>query len=151
MRKHMLAEWMLAHMLGWSKIHREAHQLEHAISSQVENALLEEHRYPEVCPHGNPFPGHEAAVASWLPLTKTEVGTRGILRRVHEFAEDKGEILAFLEKKGLMPGQEVRVEEVLSFNETVSVRVGEEVVPLGFALARYLFIERVEDESTNSH
>ncbi len=68
MRKHILAEWMLNPMLSWSKLHKEAHELEHAISSEVEAALLEELDHPLVCPHGNPFPGHEDAVSGWIPL-----------------------------------------------------------------------------------
>src|SRR3989304_8427035 len=33
-RRHMLTEWMMARMLPWSKLHREAHNLEHAISPE---------------------------------------------------------------------------------------------------------------------
>ena len=144
MRKHMLAEWMLADMLPWSELHHEAHELEHAISSQVEVALLAEHNHPEVCPHGNPFPGHEEAVAGWLPLTKAKNGTRGIVRRIHEFAEENAEVLTFLEKRRVAPGQDLIVEEILPLNETVTIRVGDEVIPLGFTLARYIFIEQNE-------
>jgi DtxR family transcriptional regulator, Mn-dependent transcriptional regulator len=57
MRRHMLSEWMLVKVLSWSKLHGQAHQLEHGISDEVENALLKELGEPELCPHGNPFPG----------------------------------------------------------------------------------------------
>ncbi len=141
LRKHMLAEWMLSEMLSWSQLHHEAHQFEHAISNQVEEALLEKHGYPEVCPHGNPLPGYEAIVSDWILLTEATNGTHGMLRRVHEFAEDQPEILSFLEEKHLEPGQEITVEEILPFNETVTVRVGGERFSLGFAIARYLYLE----------
>ncbi len=143
LRKHHLAELMLNHMLAWSKLHKEAHELEHAISSEVEAALLEELENPELCPHGNPFPGHEDAVSGWIPLTRASAGARGIIRRIHEFAEDNPTILAFLEEKGIAPGQAVTVEEILPFNETVTIRVGEQSVSLGYAVARYIFIEMV--------
>ncbi len=141
MRKHMLAEWMLSKMISWSKLHQEAHELEHAISSQVEEALLEEHNHPEVCPHGNPFPGYESTVSAWIPLTKTSKGTRGIIRRIHEFAEGNQDILSFLEERGIVPGQEISIEEILQFNETITVRVTDNLVSLGFAVAHYIFIE----------
>ncbi len=141
LRKHMLAECMLNRMLSWSKLHKEAHELEHAISSEVEAALLEDLDNPEFCPHGNPFPGHEAAVSGWIPLTRAAAGTKGIIRRIHEFAEDNPAILGFLEEKGIAPGHAVTVEEVLPFNETVTIRMGEQEVSLGFAIARYIFIE----------
>jgi len=141
MRKHMLAEWMLNRLLAWSKLHKEAHELEHAISGEVEAALLAEHHYPELCPHGNPFPGHEDAVSGWIPLTMCPSGAKGAIRRVHEFAEDNPTILAFLEEKRIAPGQEIQVEEILPFNETVTIRVGDNPVSLGFSVARYIFVD----------
>jgi DtxR family Mn-dependent transcriptional regulator len=143
MRKHMLAEWMLHRMLSWSKLHKEAHNLEHAISSEVEAALLEELGHPEVCPHGNPLPGYEDVVAKWIPLTRATNGTRGIIRRIHEFAEDQAEILAFLEEKKIAPGQAVQVQEILAFNKTITILVEGQPVTLGFSIARYIYYEPV--------
>jgi DtxR family transcriptional regulator, Mn-dependent transcriptional regulator len=141
MRKHMLAEWMLNRMVPWSNLHKEAHQFEHAISTEVEAALLEELHNPEVCPHGNPLPGYENVVSDWVPLTQTAAGQRGIVRRVHEFAEDNHAVLSFLEEKKIAPGQEILIKEILSFNQTVLVEVAGESVTLGFAVAQYIFID----------
>ncbi len=145
-RKHMLAEWMLARMLSWSKVHKEAHELEHAISNEVEAALLTDLDDPEVCPHGNPLPGHEDVASAWIPLTGTPVGKRMIVRRIHELAEDSPQIMAFLEEKRIEPGQEVVVEEVLPFNQTLTLCVAGEPVSLGFAVARYIFVEQADRE-----
>jgi DtxR family transcriptional regulator, Mn-dependent transcriptional regulator len=142
-RKHMLAEWMLNPMVDWSKLHKEAHALEHAISNEVETALLKELDNPEVCPHGNPLPGYEDAVSSWIPLTQVGSGDKGIIRRIHEFAEENSAILAFLAEKHIAPGEEVQIEEILPFNETITLRVGQQPVSLGLAIARYIFIEPV--------
>jgi DtxR family Mn-dependent transcriptional regulator len=144
LRRHMLAEWMLTHMISWSRLHHEAHELEHAISDDVEAALLKELNSPEVCPHGNPLPGHEIVAANWVPLTKLPVGSFAIIRRIHELAEDDRQIMAFLESKKLSPGQEVMVKELLPFNETVTIHVGNELVSLGFAVARYIFGEVID-------
>jgi len=143
MRKHMLAEWMLNRVLAWSKLHKEAHELEHAMSSEVEEALLEELHHPEVCPHGNPFPGYEAAASNWIPLTQARNGARGVIRRIHEFAEDNAAILAFLEEKRIAPGQEVRIQEILPFNETITLCVDDQPVSLGFTVAQYIFFESI--------
>src|SRR5512140_1788556 len=48
-RRHMLTEWMMARLLPWSKLHQEAHNLEHAISSEVEAALFEDLKHPQTC------------------------------------------------------------------------------------------------------
>ncbi len=141
LRRHMLTEWMMARILPWSKLHQEAHNLEHAISSEVETALFEELEHPQTCPHGNPLPGCEEAVSAWIPLTETSPGEVAIVKRVHELAEYNLELLAFLESKGLMIGAEVTVREVLPFNQTITLENQGRIVTLGFASARHLFVE----------
>jgi DtxR family Mn-dependent transcriptional regulator len=140
-RRHMLTEWMMARMLPWSKLHEEAHNLEHAISSQVETALFEELGHPQTCPHGNPLPGCDDAVADWVPLIAVSPNQSVTIRRVHELAEYNLKLLAFLEKRGITPGAEVTVLEVLPFNQTITLDVNGQAVTLGFVSARYLFVE----------
>lgn len=141
MRRHMLAEWMLIRMLSWSKVHHEAHGFEHTISDEVENALMQELNQPETCPHGNPLPGHEDAVSAWVPLTALKTGDCVTIRRIHELAEEIPELLAFLEQKHIEPGQKVKVNEVLPFNQTITLDVMNDLVTLGFATAKQIFVE----------
>jgi DtxR family Mn-dependent transcriptional regulator len=141
LRRHMLTEWMMARMLPWSKLHEEAHSLEHAISSEVENALYAELGQPQTCPHGNPLPGCEEAVSAWVPLTETAPDQEVIVKRIHELAEYNLELLDFLQSKGLMPGAKVIVREVLPFNQTVGIEIDGRNVTLGFASARNIFVE----------
>jgi DtxR family transcriptional regulator, iron-dependent repressor len=141
LRRHMLTEWMMARMLPWSKLHQEAHNLEHAISSEVETALFEELEHPLTCPHGNPLPGSEEAVSSWIPLTKISSNQRVIIKRIHELAEYSLELMSFLENNGLMPGADVMVREVLPFNQTIALEIQGQVITLGFSSARYMFVE----------
>ena len=140
-RRHMLTEWMMVHLIPWSKLHEEAHNLEHAISAEVEDALFEELGHPQTCPHGNPLPGCEKASSAWIKLTKVSPQETVTIRRIHELAEYNTELLIFLESKGLIPGAEIMVREVLPFNETISVDVQGKPVTLGFASANYLFVE----------
>lgn len=148
LRRHMLTEWMMARILPWSKLHEEAHSLEHAISAEVESALLKELGNPQTCPHGNPLPGCEDTVSAWVPLTDVPAHQVVVIKRIHELAEYNSELLAFLESKGLMPEAEVTVTEVLPFNQTIGVQIQGQVVTLGFASARYVFVEpRTEHNS----
>jgi DtxR family Mn-dependent transcriptional regulator len=142
MRRHMLMEWMMAGMLPWSKLHSEAHTLEHAISNMAESALMEELNHPQTCPHGNPLPGNEDAVADWVALTQVPAGEHVTIRRIHELAEENTELLSFLEEKGVMPGRQASVAEVLDFNQTITLDVQEKPVTLGFAAAKYVYVER---------
>lgn len=140
-RRHMLMEWMMVKTLPWSKLHSEAHQLEHAISSLTETALMEQLGHPQTCPHGNPLPGCEAAVADLIPLTKIPAGTAFIIRRIHELAEENSQLLGYLEAKHITPGTPGVVSEVLPFNHTITITVEAQSVTLGNAAARFVFVE----------
>jgi DtxR family Mn-dependent transcriptional regulator len=142
MRRHMLAEWMLSRLVSWSKVHKEAHLLEHAITDEVESALDENLNQPELCPHGNPFPGHEELVKNWMPLSEMKTGEQVIIRRVHELAEEVPDVLKFLEEKQIQPGLTAKVIEVFPYNQTITLQVEENQIVIGFSLARYLYVER---------
>jgi len=147
MRRHMLSEWMLAKMLSWSRLHDEAHHLEHGISGEVEKALLKELGDPELCPHGNPLPGNEAVVEGWISLQQMKKGDRVVIRRVHELAEETPELLNFLEDNGIILGKEVLVGDVLGFNQTMNIMVEGHSVTLGFSTAKYIFVEPAREST----
>jgi DtxR family transcriptional regulator, Mn-dependent transcriptional regulator len=143
-RRHMLVEWLLVKILKIpvNQTHDEAHNLEHAISPQLEDRLREILGNPRVCPHGNPFPGYEQVVSKWIPLTDVPVGEMVTVRRIHEFAEDNHELLTFLIENGVTPYAKATVTEVLPFNQTLTVQVDKKSVTLGSASARLIFVER---------
>ena len=143
-RRHMLVEWLLVRILKIpvDQTHDEAHNLEHAISPQLEQRLQEILGNPRVCPHGNPFPGYEHVVSKWVPLTVVTVGQTVTVRRIHEFAEDNHELLEFLTENGLTPGAKATLTEILPFNQTLTLRVDRKTVTLGFPAARLVFVER---------
>jgi DtxR family Mn-dependent transcriptional regulator len=144
MRRHMLMEWMMLETLPWSKLHGEAHNLEHAISSMAESALMEQLGNPQTCPHGNPLPGFEDAVKDWKPLTELPVGKKVIIRRIHELAEENPSLLGFLEENKIMPETEAVVSDVLPFNETITIEIDGQPVTLGNVAAKYIFVELKE-------
>jgi DtxR family transcriptional regulator, Mn-dependent transcriptional regulator len=143
MNRHMLTEWVLMNMLGvsWSKIHEEAHRIEHTISDEIEKRMREHLDDPRICPHGNPMPGYEHLVAHWSPLTEMAVGESGTMRRVHEMAEDRNALMRFLEANHLLPGERIKIVGKLPFNQTLDVEVRGKKVTLGFAVARFIYAE----------
>ena len=142
-RRHMLTELLLARVLEvpWSQVHQEADQMEHTISGETMQRLADRLEDPQTCPHGNPLPGHEALLQQWMALTAAEAGQRVLIKRVHESAEQNRELMVFLETHNVMPGTEARVEQVVDFNRTVSLRVGDETVVLGFPVADCIYVE----------
>ncbi len=142
-RRHMLTEWMLTRMLKlpWSKAHAEAHQMEHTISDETEAQMRANLEDPQVCPHGNPLPGYEQVAADWIPLTDTQAGAQVVIRRIDEWAEGDSQLLVFLETNAIAPGVCAEVIEVLPFNQTVTLRLGERNLALGFSTAQHIFVE----------
>jgi DtxR family Mn-dependent transcriptional regulator len=148
-RRHMLTEWMLSRVLKLplSELHREAHQIEHSLSPEVEERLQSEMEDPRLCPHGNPLPGHEEAVRLWTPLSEIDPGTWVVVRRIHENLEDQYESLAFLESNEVMPGALCLVQDVLPFNETIHILLDQQEVVLGLKLASNIFVALISDPS----
>lgn len=143
-RKHMLTEWMLMRMLNipWSDVHHEADEIEHTISNRVEFQLDSNLDFPSTCPHGNPLPGHEKMTSSWIPLTEVEIGSQAIVRRVHEIAEDSQETLRFLEANNIIPGTVVQINEVLPFNQTITLQIDKQLLSLGWSIAKLISVEK---------
>jgi DtxR family Mn-dependent transcriptional regulator len=143
-RRHMLTEWLLASVLKvpLPLIHDEAHGIEHAISPQLEARMRAILGDPRVCPHGNPFPGCEDATDQWIPLTEIGPQEKVIIRRIHEFAEDNPALLKYLIENGVLPGAHASVLNILAFNQTVTIQVGQNQITLGFPAARYVFVEK---------
>src|SRR5215475_9762189 len=84
-RRHRLAERLLVDVIGleWEKVHREADRWEHAISSDVEEKLVELLGDPATCPHGNPIPGsmHKIETGHATPLSQSPSGPV-VVRRI---------------------------------------------------------------------
>jgi len=141
--KHMLSEWLLADVLdvSWSNTHEQAHMMEHSISDELIEKMRKRLNEPEVCPHGNPLPGHEDVIRDWQKLTEVSNGRRIIIRRIHEHAEDNRELLRYLEDNHILPGVEAVVESVLDFNQTITLKIGEESIALGTPIAKYIYAE----------
>jgi DtxR family Mn-dependent transcriptional regulator len=143
LRRHMLAELLLARMLDvpWSQVHQEADALEHTLSAETVERLAAKLEHPEACPHGNPLPGYEDRLAGLLPLTEAQPGQHLVIRRVHESAEEQPELMAYLEKNGLLPGVEITILQIMPFNETITLECEGETVVLGLAPAALVFAE----------
>ena len=111
-RRHALAEWLLASVLGipWAETDPEAVRLQAHISPRVEAALDELLGHPEVCPHGNPI---DEATAERRPagvlLSAVDSGSHVTVYRITEAAEEDGGLVSYLEARGLRPGAAVTI------------------------------------------
>lgn len=64
LRRHRLIELFLVQVLGlgWSEVHDEAEQLEHAVSERIISRIDEMLGHPSVDPHGDPIPDASGSV-----------------------------------------------------------------------------------------
>ncbi len=145
LHRHHLIERMLTEVFGmeWYKVHDEAEQLEHAVSADFERRLLEKLGTEGACPHGNRVEDDTPADRKnrgWLPLFDVEVGKPA--KVVSVFERDR-KLLEFLNGIGVFPGA---VFELVSrnYDDTLTLRIGTQLVQLGQAAARKVWAEPVE-------
>ncbi|MHB1296619.1 MAG: metal-dependent transcriptional regulator [Anaerolineae bacterium] len=144
LRRHMLTELLLAKVLGvpLSRVHEEAHRLEHGFSAETTARVAAVVEDPSVCPHGNPLPGHEAVTSGLIRLRDATPGKNYVLCRISEVVEQSPDLMAFLEQCGLVPGQRIRIIDIMPFNGTLSVEA-KQVVTLGLSVAEQLWVGEV--------
>ncbi len=104
-RRHRTLERFLADVVGmpWCLVHEEAVRLEHALSPALEDRIYMLVGEAVTCPHGNPIPGSGVADIVLIRLDTAEVGSLFTIRRVEEQAEEKTDLLRYLESNGLVP------------------------------------------------
>lgn len=140
-RRHLLMERLLVDILGlaWADAHEEAHLIEHTITPRVEARIMATLGNPTTCPHGNPFPGVDPATRpKTRPISMAEVGETYTIDGINELAEEDHDLMTFYQRNGFLPGAEVKVLEVASYNSTVSVGIDGRTVTLGMPAAENL-------------
>ena len=110
LNRHHLIERMLTEIFGleWYKVHDEAEQLEHAVSSDFESKLIEKLGAARECPHGNRVGLDSPAQRrrrGLRPLEEAKAGEQLIVASV--FERDR-KLLEYLDHAGIRPG--VRME-----------------------------------------
>lgn len=140
-RRHRLAERLLVDVIGleWEKVHAEAARWEHAISSDVEEKLVQLLGDPATCPHGNPIPGsHNAPSAvKTTPLANAEPG-HVTVARVSERLEMSDDALEFIAGAQLTPGSDATVVSRGANGVAVKTATGEHLVPPNVAASLYV-------------
>src|ERR687896_1687040 len=98
LRRHRLVECLLVDKLNmaWYEVHGEAHRLEHAISSRVEEAMAKALDYPDYCPHGHPI--CPVDMRELRRLSDLDAGEGGVVAQISELTED---VLPYLAQIGI--------------------------------------------------
>ena len=149
-RRHCVIERWLVDDLGldWASSDAQAHQLEHAMSDQVAELLNKRMGSPSTCPHGNPIPGNVKSVVAvnekFVPLSNLRVGERAIVMRVSEYDQDVAQLLNYLGGRGLSPGVKLTVVEIEPFEESLKLKVGNQIVTTSRKVANFVWVRKAE-------
>ena len=149
MRKHRLAELLLANIIGleWHLVHEEACRWEHVMSEQVERKILELVQEVEKSPFGNPIPGLEhlgrgpstamnEQIVPLIELLNVDVE----VARIAEPLQSYPDALAHLAAAGVIPGAIVRASQA---SDRVEVRTqnGQSSVSLTAFDVAHIFVK----------
>lgn len=144
-RNHRLWEVFLAEKLGfgWGEVHEIAEQLEHVRNDELTEKLDEFLGYPQYDPHGDPIPDKSGSIrqrATTL-LRDLEIGSEGIIQGVED---DSREFLDYLDQNNLILKKKVRVEEKLSFDKSMKIRIDNKSIYISEKISQNILV------STNS-
>jgi DtxR family Mn-dependent transcriptional regulator len=148
MRKHRLAECLLADVLGldWQLVHDEACRWEHVMSDAVERRVLDILGHPAQSPYGNPIPGvgelgddeirgvaQDTIALSAVPQTATNV----VVRRIGEPVQSDTELLTRLHRAGIGPDTAVLVSRA---GGRIQIGTGQDGIEIGDIAAAHIFV-----------
>ncbi len=132
LRRHRLVECLLVDKLGmsWFEVHAEAHKLEHAISTRVEEAMAKALDYPDYCPHGHPI--CPVDLRELRRLTELDIGERGVVAQISEV---KDEVLPYLDQIGIRPGTGIAIKDAAPLEGPITVETEDGVASLSREIA----------------
>ena len=115
-RRHRLAEWLKVRLIRMDlyRAHMEAHRLEHGMSAEFQQRLMERLGYPKRSPFGRPMPGIEQIHKPTTGLT-LEMAPAGLTYIVDRVPEDDIDLLRFLVESRIIPDEEITVVEAARY------------------------------------
>lgn len=141
-RKHRLWEVFLVEKLGftWDEVHEVAEELEHIQSEKLINQLDQFLGFPSYDPHGDPIPNAKGEIQlenKWL-LSEIEVGLKVTCIGVKDSSAD---FLKYLDKQKIALGTTLQLLEKESFDGTLKIGIGNQVLVISDKIANNLFVK----------
>jgi DtxR family Mn-dependent transcriptional regulator len=141
-RRHRLIETFLLECLGysWEEVHEEAERLEHVVSDEFTERLADLLDHPAHDPHGDPIPAADGTLEpdDSSRLSEAKAGDQVRILRV---GNEDVSALAYLGKRGLVPGRSLEVKEVRAVDGVATVEDEDGTShSLGAPLADSLFV-----------
>lgn len=127
LRRHRIIERFLTDVLqiGWERVDRLAHQMEHALPEEVLERLDEWLGNPETCPHGYPIPLSDGKIKDHVGMLMKQL-QEGEDAEVVTVAEDDPDLLEYLAGCGLVPGAKFHVQSINNVDGTMLIKINGE-------------------------
>lgn len=150
-RNHRLVEVFLVKVLGysWDEVHVEAERLEHAVSDKLVERIDAFLNHPRFDPHGDPIPTAEGELHHREVMNLGDAEPEMTLR-VERVLDQTPEVLRYLDRIGLRPGSTLSIEEILSFDGQMFLRIDGEEVSISERLAGKMLVTEVENGTSRN-
>jgi DtxR family Mn-dependent transcriptional regulator len=140
-RRHRLAEWLVVSLLGMElhQAHNEAHRLEHGMSQDFQEKLVERLGNPKRSPYGRPIPGtgEPKMPVDALTLDAAVPGQPYVVDRV---PEEDSQLLKFLADSMIVPEQPISVAEATPYLGVMEVTTKHNKVSIGYNVASQIVV-----------
>jgi len=140
-RKHRLWEYFLVEKLDfkWDQVHEMAEEMEHISSNELIDRLDKFMGFPKYDPHGDPIPDCNGLLKmhNLKPVSSIGIDETGIICGVRDHSPA---FLQYLEKQSLVIGKKVKVTDIIEFDHSMVLRMGNESVQISREVANNLLI-----------
>ncbi len=146
-RRHRVAERMVVDLLGvdLDRAHVEAHKLEHAISPELLEVIIEKLGNPSTSPFGENIPREGEQPVSddgVIGLDEASVGTNYEIRSI---PEEDPELIKFFIEHGILPATPVTILELGKSIGVVTLRTPDGPATVGFEVAARIKINIINN------
>ncbi|AMR32856.1 iron-dependent repressor [Mucilaginibacter sp. PAMC 26640] len=140
-RKHRLWEYFLVEKLNfkWDEVHEMAEEMEHISSNILIDRLDEFMGFPKRDPHGDPIPDCNGnfKINDLKPISAISVNAGGVISGVRDHSAI---FLQYLEKQQLTIGKQIRVKEIILYDNTVVLEMENKDLQISREVANNLLI-----------
>lgn len=143
-RRHRLAEWLVVRLLGMElyQAHNEAHRLEHGMSKEFEQKLVERLGNPKRSPYGRPIPGSGEPRMRENAVT-LDNATPDVAYMVDRVPEEDAKLLRFLSDSLIVPECQVTVVDAAPYLGVLEVATQMGKVSIGYNVAQQILVRDV--------
>src|ERR1700743_3475329 len=140
-RKHRLWEYFLVEKLDfkWDEVHEMAEEMEHISSMELVDRLDKFMGYPKYDPHGDPIPDCNGQFKKHelKPVSTIGVSDGGIISGVRDHSPG---FLQYLEKQQLTIGKKITVTEIIEYDHSMVLELGDTITHISREVANNLLI-----------